>query len=150
MSSHLQRIWVIVQEYAKINRENKKYNGKKYWSEIKEFIEMNIHYKNFENEIDSCEFIKLENEKTKQIMELSEYELNENGMTIIEMNHFMIQTVRIPNENPFSIIKLMQISYNIGQYIGMGGNSEHLARTKIEDFISIKDIQKINMINAYA
>ena len=28
MSSHLQRIWVIVQEYAKINRENKKYNGK--------------------------------------------------------------------------------------------------------------------------
>ena len=150
MSSHLQRIWVIVQEYAKINRENKKYNGKKYWSEIKKFIKMNINCKNFENEIDSCEFIKLENEKTKQIMELSEYELNENGMSIIEMNHFMIQTVRIPNENPFSIIKLMQISYNIGQYIGMGGNSEHLASTKIEDFISIKDIQKINMINAYA
>ena len=150
MSSHLQRIWVIVQEYAKINRENKKNNGKEYWSEIKKFIKMNINCKNFENEIDSCEFIKLENEKTKQIMELSEYELNENGMTIIEINHFMIQTVRIPNENPFSIIKLMQISYNIGQYIGMGGNSEHLARTKIEDFISIKDIQKINMINAYA
>ena len=147
MSSHLQRIWIVVQEYAKIVRSNEmeECDGKKHWNKIKEFIQLNI-----KGNIDNCEFIKLENKKTQQIMELPEYEVNNSDIEIIEMNHFMIQTVKIPNENIFSVIKLLQISFNIGQFLGMDGNLEHLARSKIEEFISAEDIQKINMANAYA
>ena len=59
------------------------------------------------------------------VMNIPEYTIDGYGnQSIIEINHFLIQTVRIPlNEEP-SIRKIIQIALNIGQYTGSGGKKE--------------------------
>jgi hypothetical protein len=105
-----------------------------------EFINTKVH---FELE-DDIQFKKLENEQTQEIMSLPEYKLDESGIKTIEINHFMIQTVRIPNEKQFSIQRLIQIAFNIGQFVGIGGNDTNLPRIKMNKFISDDNIAKIN------
>ena len=51
-----------------------------------------------------------------------EYYINGYGEKhIIEMNHFLIQTIRIPLTEKPSLRKIIQLALNIGQYTGSGG-----------------------------
>jgi hypothetical protein len=60
--------------------------------------------------------------KYHDVLLIPEYTINGNSeQTIIEVNHFLIQTIRIPlNEKP-SVRKIIQLVLNIDQYIGSGG-----------------------------
>ena len=50
-------------------------------------------------------------------MSIPEFVTNGHGNTeIIEINHFLIQTVRIPKNEEPSLRKVCQIALNIGQY----------------------------------
>jgi hypothetical protein len=52
-------------------------------------------------------------------MKLPEYSINgKNEKIIIEKNHFLIQTVRIPLTEKPILRKIMQIALNNGQYQG--------------------------------
>ena len=52
-------------------------------------------------------------------MNMPEFFINGYGNTeIIEKNHFLIQTVRIPKNEEPSLKKVCQIALNIGQYEG--------------------------------
>jgi hypothetical protein len=52
-------------------------------------------------------------------MNIPEFFINGHGNTkIIEKNHFLIQTVRIPKNEEPSLRKVCQIALNIGQYQG--------------------------------
>ena len=138
----LQKMWATAHHYARIVREKEKdkCEGRLHWNTVKEFINTKV---NFELEHD-IQFKKLENEQTQEIMSLPEYKLDESGIKTIEMNHFMIQTVRIPNEKQFSIQRLIQIAFNIGQFVGMGGINKNLPRVEMNKFISDENIVKIN------
>ena len=57
--------------------------------------------------------------KYEKIMNMPEFFINGHGNTeIIEKNHFLIQTVRIPKDEDTSLKKVCQIALNIGQYEG--------------------------------
>ena len=67
---------------------------------------------------------------------------------IIEQNHFIIQTVRIPLKEEPSIRKIIQVALNIGQCQGKGNkfNIYLKNRTKLSDYISKKDIKRLSNI----
>ena len=68
-------------------------------------------------------------------MKLPEFYINGFGKTeIIEENHFIIQTVRIPVTEKPSLRKIMQIAINIGQYLGHN-KTNMLKKIKIKDYI---------------
>jgi hypothetical protein len=61
--------------------------------------------------------------------------------SIIEINHFIIQQVRIPLKEAPSIRKIIQIALNIGQYKGSGGK---MIFDNIGQFIYQKDIVELS------
>lgn len=68
-------------------------------------------------------------------MKLPEFYINGFGKKeIIEENHFIIQTVRIPVIEKPSLRKIMQIALNIGQYLGHN-NTNMLKKNKIKDYV---------------
>lgn len=90
------------------------HNGLLAWNTIKDiYIEtidknwMNAHSKN----IDCC-WKELDFELTKNILKMEEYYPNGD---MNEPFHFIMQCVKIPIKNSISLIKIMQIAYNIGQ-----------------------------------
>ena len=119
-------------------------DGKKNWDLIKESIQVNISYvkDNIEEAEKQAEFIKLQNEMTQKIMQYEHKD--DEGKVINEKNHFMIQTIRIPNEVQFSIVRLIQIAYNLGQYKGIGENIDTLPRKNLNEFISDENIELLN------
>ena len=76
-------------------------------------------------------------------MSLPEYYINGyDEKKMIQSNHFIIQTVRIPlNEEP-SLRKIIQIALNIGQYTGSGKKKEKWMN--IENYLTKDDICKIS------
>ena len=76
-------------------------------------------------------------------MYIPEYTIDGFGnQKIIEINHFLIQTVRIPlNEKP-NIRKIIQIALNIGQYTGSGGKKEKWM--KLENYLTKENIKKLD------
>jgi hypothetical protein len=64
---------------------------------------------------------------------------------MIEQNHFIIQTVRIPSSEKPSLRKIIQVALNIGQYEGT--TSKILKKSNITDYISKSDSKiKLNTI----
>ena len=125
-------------------RQTEGQDGKKNWDLIKESIELNIAYvkHKIEEAEKQAEFIKLHNDMTEEIMQ---YEHKDGeGKVINEKNHFMIQSIRIPNEVQFSIVRLIQIAYNLGQYEGIGENIDTLPRKNLNEFISDENIELLN------
>ena len=139
----LEIMWRMAYATGIATRQNGE-NGKENWDSLKSSIEHNISLvKEKIIEIESrVEFIKLINEQTKQIMNYEHK--NEEGQVINERNHFMIQTIRIPNEVQFSIVRLIQIAYNLGQYEGIGENINTLPRKNLNEFISDENIELLN------
>lgn len=144
--SPLQLMWSFSYATGISTRKTPHQDGKKNWDLLKESIEMNISFvkdkiKALEKEI---QFIKLVNEQTEAIM--ASKHKDEDGNVIDEKNHFMIQSIRIPNLVDFSIIRLVQIAYNLGQYEGIGEKIDRLPRSKLNEFISDEDIELINSV----
>ena len=64
---------------------------------------------------------------------------------IIEKNHFIIQSVRIPTTEEPSLKKLIQIALNIGQYYGIKDNKNiNLPYNSINSFVS-KNVSNIEL-----
>ena len=75
-------------------------------------------------------------------MSIPEYTINGYGEKhIIEKNHFVIQTVRLPTNEEPSLRKIMQVALNIAQYQASREPKIKLKYNKIEDFILKNDSQ---------
>lgn len=141
----LEIIWRMAYATGIATRQNGE-NGKENWDSLKSSIEHNISLvKEKILEIETrVKFIKLINEQTKEIMNYEHK--NEEGQVINEKNHFMIQSIRIPNEIDFSIVRLIQIAYNIGQLEGVCKNTDLLPRKNLNEFITDENIELINSV----
>jgi hypothetical protein len=140
----LELMWKMSYTVGIQTRQKEGQDGKENWDLIKESIQVNISFvKGKIEEVEKqVEFIKLTNEITEEIMKYEHKD--EEGNVINEKNHFMIQTIRIPNQVEFSIVRLIQIAYNIGQYEGIGENIENLPRKALNEFITNENIELIN------
>lgn len=140
----LKLMWEMAYLTGIKTRQTEGQDGKKNWDLIKESIQLNIACvkQKIEEAEKQVEFIQLENEITREIMEYEHKD--DEGKVINEKNHFMIQTIRIPNEVQFSIVRLIQIAYNIGQYEGIGENIDTLPRKELNEFISDENIELLN------
>lgn len=121
--------------YAKKERhKNKKFDGLKFWRSIKPILS-NSNYK-------AKKWKNIPKKYYKNIMLLPEYYIDGYGNTnMIEENHFIIQTVRIPKTEKPSLRKIMQIALNIGQYLGYNIDNNKIIKFKtIKDYIYVKDI----------
>lgn len=119
--------------YVKKERhKNKNFDGLKFWRSIKPILS-NSSY-------EASKWKNIPTKYYKNIMILPEYYIDGYGNTnIIEENHFLIQTVRIPKTEKPSLRKIMQIALNIGQYLGY--NTKYLIKFEdIKDYINIKDM----------
>lgn len=140
----LEIMWEMAYTTGIRTRKTEGQDGKKNWDLIKESIQVNISYvkDKIEEAEKQAEFIKLHNEMTQEIMQYEHKD--DEGKVINEKNHFMIQTIRIPNEVQFSIVRLIQIAYNLGQYEGIGENIDTLPRKNLNEFISDETIESLN------
>ena len=131
----LKLLFEIVEKKAYLLRKNNSNaNGQDFWKPIKdELSRFNIQATGWK---------KIKNEYQK-ILLLPEYNIDGNGVTsIIEVNHFIIQTIRIPiNEEP-SLRKIIQVALNIGQYTGLGFTKEPWMN--LENYLTQKNIKKID------
>ena len=135
-----------VQEKAfNLRKKNKNADGYAFWQPLKKILQK---YDNI-----CVSMWKNKNKKyVNKIMSLPEYIKNGYGNEeIIEVNHFIIQQVRIPlNEKP-NLRKIIQIALNIGQF---RGSSNRNFRKKIsyeknklymlETYVKKKDIRYIS------
>ena len=124
----------------KMNKQNPNFDGLQFWTPIKKLLE---------NETGVASTWIKPNKKLKEyVMNLPEYIIDANGnKTIIEQNHFIIQTVRIPLTEKPSIRKIIQIALNIGQCRGKGDKYYKAlkGRTKLKHYISDQDISNLTM-----
>ena len=136
----IEDLFNVILLYLKDKRsKNKNYDGLRFWKSIKGILS-NSNYK-------AEKWKNIPQKYYKNIMTLPEYYIDGNGNTsLIEENHFLIQTVRIPNTEKPSLRKIMQIALNIGQYTG--NNTYNLMKIKnVKDYIGIKERNtKINEI----
>ena len=136
----------IVTHATKLRLNNTKANGLYYWIQLKSLF-ASIAY------ISANAFIPIEKDIYQRFMSLPEKTIDGYGnISMIELHHFVIQLVRIPHNEKPSIIKILQLAFNYGQYLG----SREILLTKsvtfngienvntIYKFISIEDIQKID------
>ena len=124
----------------KINENNLKVDGLSFWQPIKKILG--------DEDIYAQKWIKQNKTLSNYAMNnIAEYEIFGNGeKKILEHNHFIIQTFRIPlNEKP-SLKKIGQIALNIGQCQGKGTKFNKLLknRTKLIAYISEKDIRDLS------
>lgn len=119
------QLFRVIRSGAKRLRTNNEHaDGQKFWSNIKVLLEAfdNIH----------LEWKKIDNDFYNQVMKLPEF--NKEGKTI-ELNHFVIQCVRIPKTEKLNIRKLMQIALNIGQLLP---NIHKLPKEIVERFVDLQ------------
>lgn len=121
-------LFIRILLYVKKKRSNNKnYDGKRFWRSIKPILS-NSKFK-------AKKWKKIEKKYYNIIMKLPEFYINGFGKKeIIEENHFIIQTVRIPVIEKPSLRKIMQIALNIGQYLGHN-NTNMLKKNKIKDYV---------------
>jgi hypothetical protein len=123
----------------KLNKTNPEADGLKFWQPIKKILE--------KEDICAESWKKPKKTLVNTVLGLPEYIINGKGeQKIIEQNHFIIQTVRIPIKEKPNLKKIIQIALNIGQCKGKGGkfNKYLVNRTKVTDYITNKDINKIS------
>ena len=125
---NLEQLFNIVRDKAKYNKKNvKKFNGQAFWQPIKNILEKSKWYGTWK---------KVPKALYSETIKLPEYYINGLGQTkIIESNHFIIQTVRIPQKELPSLRKVIQIALNVGQYTA----DHHLDRTELKDYIMTKE-----------
>ena len=112
MLTTIESLFDQIRKIAKQQRKtNSSFDGKKFWQPIKNILS--------ESSWKATKWRKKSKTKYDKIMNIPEYFINGHGNTkIIEKNHFLIQTVRIPKNEEPSLKKVCQIALNIGQYQG--------------------------------
>ena len=108
----IENLYEKIRKIAKKKRKNNSaFDGKGFWQPIK-LILSTSNWK-------ATKWKTQSKIKYNKIMKIPEFFINGHGHTeIIEENHFLIQTVRIPHNEEPSLKKVCQISLNIGQYQG--------------------------------
>jgi hypothetical protein len=115
-------------------KKDGKINGKEYWQPYKNLFD--------KYQIPNLKWKKI-NKNLLLTLYQPEYFIDGFGNTkIIEDNHFLIQTVRIPYQEECNLKKLMQIALNSGQYYASTG--QKLNYVKLDTYISKSHVQKIN------
>ncbi len=103
----------LFEQIRKTTKQKRKhissFDGKKFWQPIKAILST--------SNWNASKWKQQSKTKYKEIMGIPEYIIDGYGNTqIIENNHFLIQTVRIPQNEKPSLRKVCQIALNIGQY----------------------------------
>ena len=119
-----------------------KFDGKQFWKKIKDKLEA------YDTETIS-KWNKIEDicDDYQNVMTLTEYRISGNGnKKIDEINHFIIQTVRIPLEEEANLRKIMQIALNIGFYLAM--TKRHEEWMCIHKYLSSEELNNLEKKNS--
>jgi hypothetical protein len=146
--NNLEIIFDAVKTKSKIvNINNIKFNGLKFWQPIKKMLSEYDHIK-------VAKWKNINSKYYKSYMTLPEYTIDGHGsQIIIKRNHFLIQQVRIPKHEKPSLRKIIQISLNIGQFLGTSTysyrNRHRICYKKsqlsnLETYLYKKDIEAIS------
>lgn len=128
----IENLFEKIRVVSKQNRkQNHNFDGKEFWQPIKAILSTSNWTAN--------KWKTQSKNKYNEIMSIPEFIINGFGNTeIIEQNHFLIQTVRIPQNEKPSLRKVCQIALNIGQYQGHTGKS--IEHDTIQNFLLKTDI----------
>jgi hypothetical protein len=117
-----------VVDFAQQGRASGNWDGLKMWTECKaKFPDENTHKwtGSILNELYSSV-------RERILLDLPEH--NADG-TMNETNHFIIQCLRIPFKNDFTVRRLMQVAYNIGQFKALESEYD---QKYIDEFYALK------------
>jgi hypothetical protein len=69
------------------------------------------------------------------------------NIKMIEINHFLIQLVRIPTNEESTLIKIMQLAYNWGQLSGSVNtiDSKYRKLSNINTFITLEELMTLDI-----
>lgn len=133
--STLELIFNLVEKKAhELRKKNAKADGQKFWQPIKNIL------KKYDVKVNKWKKISNTN---KKIMLMPEYYIDgHDEKHIIEKNHFLIQTIRIPLTEEPNLRKIIQLALNIGQWTGSGGKKENWM--KLHSYLAENDIIYLN------
>lgn len=151
MLTTVESLFNQISKISKKNRQNNiSFDGKQFWQPIKDILSTS-----------DWKAVKWKMQSKKRygvIMEMPEFIINGYGETkIIEKNHFLIQTARIPHNEEPSIKKICQVALNIGQYEGYTKETienndikffllKSDSTTKLENFFPRKSIKQLEKL----
>lgn len=120
-----------------LRTENKTADGLAFWKPIKKILQ----------KYDTATFGNWKHmgkRNYQDIMALPEKSIDGHGNeTMNESNHFLIQTVRLPNgAEHITLRKLIQIALNIGQYIGVSDESHPWMF--LNKYVKVESIKKMD------
>ena len=124
----------VEKKFYNLIKKDNNIDGQKLWQPIKNILSnYDIKAKKWKHQKKEYLFI----------MKLPEYYINgDEEKIIIEKNHFIIQTIRIPLKEEPSLRKIIQIALNIGQYTGLGKPKEKWMN--LDNYLTKEDICNIN------
>ena len=134
-SNYLKQLFDLVERKAHdFRKKDIRGDGQQFWHPIKKILASSTIT------ADTWKHIKKDYHK---VMNEPEYYINGHGEKhIIEMNHFLIQSIRIPLTEKPSLRKIIQLALNIGQYTGSGGTKKEWM--SLDKYLSKNNISKIN------
>jgi hypothetical protein len=140
----MESLFELIKEQSKLKRQQSpdNFDGLSFWQPLKKMF---AEYDNLLQLNWNC---IIDPKTKKEILYLPEYVQVAAGTSIIKVNHFLIQQVRIPAQEKLTIRKLMQVALNIGQYQGMNNNlcSGINQYDNIFSYISVDDLKRFDLI----
>jgi hypothetical protein len=130
-NTRIEYLFNLISESTKAIRTKKlpNFDGKNFWQPIKDQLSI------FDDQyIDS--WIPLDKSTINSVMSLPEFD--QNGK-MIEINHFLIQQVRIPLSEKPNLRRIMQIALNIGQYSVHVEHNMYFDKSNLSDYISLNN-----------
>ena len=131
MLTTIETLFDHIRNIAKQKRKkNPSFDGKNFWQPIKTILSKSTWK--------ATKWRKQSKTKYEEIMSMPEFFINGYGnIEIMEKNHFLIQTVRIPKNEEPSLKKVCQIALNIGQY--QGYTRKTIKNSSIKDYLLNSD-----------
>ena len=111
MATNMEKLFNTVKNAAERIHDNGKVDGEQFWSGIKEILSQH------DDHVFRWKKTRTKKRDNKIMTTLPEFQTFGDGMCrIIEANHFVIQSVRIPIAENATIRTVAQVALNIGQY----------------------------------
>ena len=139
MSSLLELFNLVKDASRDLRVQNPQADGLAFWKPIKKTLQKYdsvtaSHWKKFNKSTMDC------------IMSIPEHTINGKGeQTIVEINHFLIQTIRLPlSSGKPTLRKVIQIALNIGQFEGSTHSSKPWMN--LSNYLTVKDIIVLSRI----